>query len=89
MSDPDKLHLRKRVRAWSEEARRRRTLYEQATAERHAAMWEARQAGIPIDTIAADAGTDRSAVHRNIAKHATRNDLPVRKGPAYAKGDAA
>lgn len=82
--DPHKLHLRKAVKAWSVEARRRRALYEAATEHRHAAMYEARVAGIPIDTIAADAGTDRSAVHRNIVKHARRNDLPLPRGAAHA-----
>ena len=67
MADPDKLTLRKGVKAWSVEARRRRALYEAATDARHRAMNEARVAGIPLDTIAADAGTDRSAVHRHIA----------------------
>ena len=81
----EKLHARKQNKAWSEETRRREALYLEAVAHRYAAMYRCRRMGIPLDTIAADAGTDRSAVHRNIAKHAQRNNLPLPKGPAYIR----
>ena len=76
MADPDKLTLRKGVKAWSVEARRRRALYEAATDARHRAMYEARVAGFPLDTIAADAELlDLLAVYRTVQSWTT--DSPV------------
>lgn len=84
MTDPDKLTIRKRVRAWSIESRRRTEKQVEAADERMRAMYEARVAGIPLDTIAADAGVDRSYVSRRTAQWARRHDLPVIFGPRHA-----
>ena len=82
--DTDKLAIRKRVKAWSDESRKRTDRQNDAAEERYRAFYEARLAGIPLDTIAHDAGVDRSFVSRKATEWAKRNDLPPVVGPRHA-----
>lgn len=84
MTPDEKLALRKRVKAWSIESRKRTENQNHAAEERYRAFYEARLAGIPLDTIAHDAGVDRSFVSRKATEYARRNDLPVVSGPRHA-----
>lgn len=84
MTPEDKLAIRKRVKAWSDESRKRTDRQNDAAEERYRAFYEARLAGIPLDTIAHDAGVDRSFVSRKATEYARRNDLPVISGPRHA-----
>ena len=80
----EKLLIRKRVKAWSQERRRRNAAQHKAADEWRRAAWEARMAGIPLDTIAADSGVDRSYVSRHVTKWAKRHDLEVPTGARHA-----
>lgn len=84
MTPEDKLALRKRVKAWSQESRKRTARQNDAADERYRAFYESRVAGIPLDTIAHDAGVDRSFVSRKATEWAKRNGLPVMYAARYA-----
>ena len=84
MTPEDKLAIRKRVKAWSDESRKRTDRQNVAAEERYRAFYEARLAGIPLDTIAHDAGVDRSFVSRKATEWAKRNDLRPVVGPRHA-----
>ena len=84
MTPEDKLAIRKEVKAWSIESRKRTENQNHAADQRYAAFYRARLAGIPLDTIAHDAGVDRSFVSRKATEWAKRNDLPPVVGPRHA-----
>lgn len=84
MTPEEKLAGRKRVKAWSIESRRRAAALNHAANERYRAFYDCRVMGVPLDTIAHDAGTDRSFVSRKATEYARRHDLPVVSGPRHA-----
>ena len=84
LTPEEKLVIRKRVKAWSQERRRRNTAQHRAADEWRRAAWEARMAGIPLETIARDSDVDRSYVSRHVTRWAKRHDLEVPTGARHA-----
>lgn len=76
MTDEERMELRRTIAAWAEHGRQLRTAYNTAIDKRDGLMYQAALNGIPIKTIAADAGVGRNNTYTFIRRWSDRHNTP-------------